>query len=314
MAVYSTFLARAFDQALYDIGLHRLPVILCVDRAGITGPDGASHHGLYDIAMFTRVPGMTVFAPSSPDELPVAFARALEITDGPVAIRWPRGKGPVAQSAEHVDAITSGMRMQARQHRSGPDACILAAGQTFAAAAEAAELLSAEGVDVSLWDPRVLKPLDRAMVLDAATHPLVVTIEDGVRVGGFGSLVNDALQQLDMPTAPRISQLGTPDAYLPHGTAAELHAELGLDAVGITAAVRKTLRPHHGLRTASAKRPGTGTPSRSANSVVCSAQPSSEPTTETKLTHAPGWPPRLCVRPSVLPCSVTEGICRSGGA
>ena len=241
VAVYSTFLARAFDQALYDIGLHRLPVILCVDRAGITGPDGASHHGLYDIAMFTRVPGMTVFAPSSPDELPVAFARALEITDGPVAIRWPRGKGPVAQSAEHVDAITSGMRMQARQHRSGPDACILAAGQTFAAAAEAAELLSAEGVDVSLWDPRVLKPLDRAMVLDAATHPLVVTIEDGVRVGGFGSLVNDALQQLDMPTAPRISQLGTPDAYLPHGTAAELHAELGLDAVGITAAVRKTL-------------------------------------------------------------------------
>ncbi|WP_420622928.1 1-deoxy-D-xylulose-5-phosphate synthase [Candidatus Poriferisodalis sp.] len=241
VAVYSTFLARAFDQALYDIGLHRLPVILCVDRAGITGPDGASHHGLYDIAMFTRVPGMTVFAPSSPDELPVAFARALEITDGPVAIRWPRGKGPVTQSREHADATASGMRMQARQHRSGPDACILAAGQTLVAAAEAAELLSVEGVDVSLWDPRVLKPLDRAMVLDAATHPLVVTVEDGVRVGGFGSLVNDALQQLDAPTAPRVSQLGTPDAYLPHGTAAELHAELGLDAVGIAAAVRKTL-------------------------------------------------------------------------
>ena len=241
VAVYSTFLARAFDQALYDIGLHRMPVILCVDRAGITGPDGASHHGLYDIAMFTRIPGMTVFAPSSPDELPMAFAQALEITDGPVAIRWPRGKGPVTQPAEHTATMASGMRMQARQHRCGPDACILAAGQTLAAATEAAALLSAEGVDVSLWDPRVLKPLDRAMVLDAATHPLVVTVEDGVRVGGFGSLVNDALQQLDVPTAPRVSQLGTPDAYLPHGTAAELHAELGLDAVGIAAAVRKTL-------------------------------------------------------------------------
>ncbi|WP_419916407.1 1-deoxy-D-xylulose-5-phosphate synthase [Candidatus Poriferisodalis sp.] len=241
VAVYSTFLARAFDQALYDIGLHRLPVILCVDRAGITGPDGASHHGLYDIAMFTRIPGMTVFAPSGPDELPAAFAQALEITDGPVAIRWPRGKGPVSGTVQQPDLVTSDMRAEARQHRSGPDACILAAGQTFSAAIEAAELLSADGVEVSLWDPRVLKPLDRAMLLDAAAHPLVVTVEDGVRVGGFGSLVNDALQQLDSPSVPRITQLGTPDTYLPHGTAQELHAELGLDAVGIAAAVRKTL-------------------------------------------------------------------------
>ena len=241
VAVYSTFLARAFDQALYDIGLHRLPVILCVDRAGITGPDGASHHGLYDIAMFTRIPGMTVFAPSGPDELPAAFAQALEITDGPVAIRWPRGKGPVSGTVQQPDVVTSDMRAEARQHRSGPDACILAAGQTFNAAIEAAELLSAEGVEVSLWDPRVLKPLDRAMLLDAAAHPLVVTVEDGVRVGGFGSLVNDALQLLDSPSVPRITQLGTPDTYLPHGTAQELHAELGLDAKGIAAAVTKTL-------------------------------------------------------------------------
>ena len=133
------------------------------------------------------------------------------------------------------------MRMQARQHRTGSDACVLAAGQTLSAAAEAAELLSSEGVEISLWDPRVLKPLDRAMILDAASHPLVVTVEDGVRVGGFGSLVNDALQQLDAPTVPRITQLGTPDTYLPHGTAQELQAELGLDAKGIAAAVTKTL-------------------------------------------------------------------------
>ena len=241
VAVYSTFLARAFDQALYDIGLHRLPVILCVDRAGVTGPDGASHHGLYDIAMFSRVPGMTVFAPSSPDELPIAFAQALEITDGPAAIRWPRGKGPVDATVRQPDVVAGATRLQARQHRSGPDACILAAGQTFNAAVEAAELLGAEGIAVSLWDPRILKPLDRAMVLDAAAHPLVVTVEDGVRIGGFGSLVSDALHQLDAPTVPRIAQLGTPDAYLPHGTAQELHAELGLDAKGIAAAVTKTL-------------------------------------------------------------------------
>ncbi len=241
VAVYSTFMARAFDQALYDIGLHRLPVILCVDRAGITGPDGASHHGLYDIAMFTRIPDMTVFAPSSPDELPVAFSHALEITDGPVVIRWPRGKGALARPIEPLPTTPRSMRMQGRQRRTGADACVLAAGQTLSAAAEAAELLSSDGVEISLWDPRVLKPLDRAMILDAASHPLVVTVEDGVRVGGFGSLVSDALQQLDVPTVPRITQLGTPDTYLPHGTAQELHAELGLDAVGIAASVRKTL-------------------------------------------------------------------------
>ncbi|WP_419842018.1 1-deoxy-D-xylulose-5-phosphate synthase [Candidatus Poriferisodalis sp.] len=242
VAVYSTFLARAFDQALYDIGLHRLPVVLCVDRAGITGPDGASHHGLYDIAIFTRIPGMTVFAPSSPDELPLAFAHALEITDGPVAIRWPRGKGPVSALAASPDApVSPGMRLHALQHRAGPDACILAAGQTFGAATDAAELLSAEGIEVSLWDPRVIKPLDRAMLLDAAAHPLVVTAEDAVRVGGFGSLVSDALQQLDASTVPRVAQLGTPDAYLPHGSADELRAEVGLDAAGIAASVRKTL-------------------------------------------------------------------------
>ncbi|WP_419947259.1 1-deoxy-D-xylulose-5-phosphate synthase [Candidatus Poriferisodalis sp.] len=241
VAVYSTFMARAFDQALYDIGLHRLPVILCVDRAGITGPDGASHHGLYDIAMFTRVPDMTVFAPSSPDDLPVAFAHALEITDGPVAIRWPRGKGALAGPIEPLQTSPGGMRLQARRRRTGPDACVLAAGQTLSAAAEAADLLSADGTEVSLWDPRVIKPLDRAMLLDAASHPLVVTVEDGVRVGGFGSLVSDALQQLDAPSVPRVCQLGTPDAYLPHGSAAELAAEVGLDAKGIAASVGKIL-------------------------------------------------------------------------
>lgn len=241
VAVYSTFMARAFDQALYDIGLHRLPVILCIDRAGITGPDGASHHGVYDIAMLTRIPDATVFAPSSPDELPVAFGHALEITDGPVVIRWPRGKGALARPIGSLPTSPHSMRPQARQHRTGSDACVLAAGQTLRAAAEAAELLSCEGIEISLWDPRMLKPLDRAMILDAASHPLVVTVEDGVRVGGFGSTVSDALQQLDVPSVPRISQLGTPDAYLPHGSAAELAAELGLDAKGIAASVSKTL-------------------------------------------------------------------------
>ena len=232
VAIYSTFLARAFDQAMYDIGMHGLPVVLCIDRAGVTGPDGASHHGVYDIAMYCRVPGMTIFAPSSVEEIPVMFEAALEITDGPVAIRWPRGNA--RQSSE----VGSGLA--ARLARTGSDVCILAAGKMFAAAEEACDLLADEDIRATLWDPRVLKPLDREMLRHAAQHSLVVTVEDGVRVGGFGSLVNDALQRR-AEVVPRVLQLGTPDEYLPHGDAAELHAELGLDPAGIAASIRKSL-------------------------------------------------------------------------
>ncbi len=233
VAVYSTFLARAFDQALYDIGLHGLPVVLCVDRAGITGPDGASHHGVYDIAMYSRVPNMTILAPSSIEEIPVMFDTALSITDGPVAIRWPRG------SARQGGGVGEGLR--ARQLREGDDVCILAAGKMLANAEAACELLADEGISASLWDPRALKPLDRDMVRDAGFHELVVTVEDGVRVGGFGSTVNDTLQRRSH-LVPRILQLGTPDEYLPHSESADqLHAEMGLDPAGLAATVRKAL-------------------------------------------------------------------------
>ncbi|MDG2114184.1 MAG: 1-deoxy-D-xylulose-5-phosphate synthase [Actinomycetota bacterium] len=232
VAIYSTFLARAFDQALYDIGLHRLPVILCIDRAGVTGPDGASHHGVYDMAMYSRVPGMTIFAPSSVEEIAAMFESALEITDGPVAIRWPRG------SARQSTEVGSGLN--ARLARSGSHVCILAAGKMFDAAEKACDLLADEDIDATLWDPRLIKPLDRDMLRNAAEHSLVVTIEDGVRVGGFGSHVNDALQRR-ADVVPRVLQLGTPDEYLPHGEAAELHAELGLDPAGIAASIRKSL-------------------------------------------------------------------------
>jgi 1-deoxy-D-xylulose-5-phosphate synthase len=232
IAVYSTFLARAFDQALYDIGMHRMPVILCIDRAGITGPDGASHHGVYDIAMYSRVPGMTIFAPSSVEELRAMFATALDITEGPVAIRWPRG---AARSDPEV-----GDGQKARLVRDGRDVCIIAAGAMLAPARAACELLADEGIDATLWDPRVLKPVDAELIRSAARHPVVVTVEDGVRIGGFGSTVNDVLQRR-ADRVPRVLQLGTPDEYLPHGPAEVLHQELGLDPAGIAASVRKAL-------------------------------------------------------------------------
>ena len=235
VAIYSTFLARGFDQVMYDIGLHKLPVVICIDRAGVTGPDGASHHGLHDIAMYARVPGMTIFSPSSLQELPVMMNQALEMS-GPVAIRWPRGTAD--------ESAVVGQGLTARLVRDGQDVAILAAGKMLKAATSAAELLAEEGVDAAVWDPRLLKPVDKEMIRAVIGQSLVVTVEDGSRMGGFGSVVADALQRRSGPI-PRLLQLGIPDDYLPHGEAGELHAELGLDAAGIAAEIMKVCKSDH---------------------------------------------------------------------
>ncbi|MEM8709203.1 MAG: 1-deoxy-D-xylulose-5-phosphate synthase, partial [Actinomycetota bacterium] len=173
-AVYATFLTRAIDQVNLDVGLHGLPVIFCLDRAGITGPDGASHHGVLDLVLLTKVPGMTVFAPSSYQELQQNLEDAMHITSGPVAIRWSRGK------AAHVGHGEVGAGLGARKVRSGDGrVAVLGFGQMLPAATEAAELLAAEGVEVTLYDPRVVLPLDPAMIDDIADHDCVVTVEDG---------------------------------------------------------------------------------------------------------------------------------------
>ncbi len=236
VAIYSTFLARGFDQVMYDIGLHRLPVVICIDRAGVTGPDGASHHGIHDIAMYARVPGMTIFSPSSLQELPLMMDQALEIEHGPVAIRWPRG------DADESSVVGQGL--SARLVRDGNDVAILAAGRMLKAATAAAVLLEEEGIDASVWDPRLLKPVDKEMIRAVSNQSLVVTVEDGSRIGGFGSLVADELQRRSGPI-PRLLQLGTPDDYLPHGSAEELLAELGLDASGIAAEIVKVFKSDH---------------------------------------------------------------------
>jgi 1-deoxy-D-xylulose-5-phosphate synthase len=237
VALYSTFLARAFDQLNYDIGLHELPVILCLDRAGITGPDGASHHGVLDLALCLRVPGMTVFAPSSFEELPIMFAEALTITTGPVAIRWPRGSAPLAREG------TTGSGRTGHKLRTGVDVCILSVGCQLEACLDAAEELSDQGIDATVWDVRTV-PLDRAMLRDAALHELVVTVEDGIRVGGVGSVVSDELSRIPMlDMRPRTLNIGTPVSYLPHGTAAELKREYGLDGHGIATTIYKCMNP-----------------------------------------------------------------------
>jgi 1-deoxy-D-xylulose-5-phosphate synthase len=235
VAVYSTFLTRAIDQVTYDVGLHRLPVVFCLDRAGITGDDGPSHHGVLDMALLTKVPGMTLFAPSSYQELGVMLHDALELCDGPAAIRWSKTAAP------SVDPSQVGSGLTARRVREGRDLCILAVGKLLAAAQEAAEALASEGIEATVWDVRVV-PLDPEMVADAARHPLVLTAEDGIRQGGVGSLIADAVSRFDPHVAPpRVQVLGTPVAYIPQAKPDAILKELGLDAEGLAATAREAV-------------------------------------------------------------------------
>jgi 1-deoxy-D-xylulose-5-phosphate synthase len=237
VAIYSTFLTRAYDQVTYDAGLHGQPVVFCIDRAGITGDDGASHHGVLDMALLTKVPGMTMFAPSSAQELKIMLRDALAIETGPAAVRWPRGM------ARQVGPDQVGSGLAAREVRTGRgDVCLLAVGKMLAAAEEAAELLAAEGVDASVWDVRVVKPLDRRMLAAAAGHRLVVTIEDGIVQGGIGSQIVEGMGSLDESREiPPALTLGTPSAFLPHGKPDQILAELGLDGPGVAAATLKAI-------------------------------------------------------------------------
>lgn len=238
VAVYSTFFSRAFDQINLDVGLHQQPVIFCIDRAGVTGDDGPSHHGVLDMVLFTKIPGMVMFAPSSYQELQVMFHDALELTSGPVAIRWPK------TMARQVAPDEVGHGLRGRKVRGGTDLCIVGVGKMLEAAEAAAELLEADGMSVTVWDPRVVKPLDPDMLADAAGHPFVITVEDGLREGGVGSAISDRIGELTigLPVAPRVRVLGTPVAYIPHGKPDAILHELGLDDEGIAAAAAELMR------------------------------------------------------------------------
>jgi 1-deoxy-D-xylulose-5-phosphate synthase len=236
VVIYSSFFCRAFDQANLDVGLHGLPVVFALDRAGITGPDGPSAHGVLDLALCLNIPGMTVFAPSSAQEMPVMLDTALQLS-GPSAIRYPR------TAARQVSPEQVGAGLSARQVRSGDgDVCILAVGKMVAAAEHAADVLAADGADVTVWDVRVVRPLDPKMLIDASRHRLVVTVEDGIRSGGAGSAIADALADLhETRKCPPVLVLGVPTAYVPHGDPDRLLAQLGLDGPGIAAAITKAL-------------------------------------------------------------------------
>jgi 1-deoxy-D-xylulose-5-phosphate synthase len=237
VAVYSTFLSRAFDQVNLDVGLHSQPVVFCIDRAGITGDDGPSHHGVLDMALFTKVPGMTMFAPSSYQELEVMLREALSITTGPTALRWPKTAAP------QVPPDQVGHGRKARRVLQGDgQVAILAVGKMVAAAEEAATMLAEMGTSATVWDVRVVKPLDPEMLVDAGRHSLVVTVEDGIKVGGIGSQIAEGIaEQTESRRCVPVLVLAVPSEYLAHGKPDRILAELGLDGPGVAAATAKAL-------------------------------------------------------------------------
>ena len=235
VAIYSTFLQRAIDQMAIDVALPNFNVTFCIDRAGLVGDDGPTHNGVYDLVYTRMIPNMKVFVPSDEAELVNGLHTALQ-TDGPMAIRYPRGEGRGVPLPEVPEVLPLG---KSRTVREGSDVAILAFGTMVAQAEAAAELLAAQGIQARVVDMRWAKPLDMDAIREAAKTRLVVTIEEGVITGGVGEGVLAALsaEGLQVPTLV----LGLPDTYVPQGKVNALYREVGLDAESIAAAIQQRL-------------------------------------------------------------------------
>jgi 1-deoxy-D-xylulose-5-phosphate synthase len=221
-AIYSTFLQRAFDQIVHDVCLQNLPVTFCMDRAGLVGDDGPTHHGAFDIAYLRPLPNITLMAPRDEAMLVHMLHTALRI-DGPAAIRYPRGEAVGVEVPARPEPIEVGTGEILRE---GERVAIVGYGTGVQKALGAADLLAEHGLDVTVADARFAKPLDAGLLAQlAAEHDLVVTVEEGVLMGGFGSAVWESLSEGGV--APRILRVGLPDRYVTHGAPALLHEEVG---------------------------------------------------------------------------------------
>ncbi|MGZ6706896.1 MAG: 1-deoxy-D-xylulose-5-phosphate synthase, partial [Solirubrobacteraceae bacterium] len=224
-AIYSTFLQRAFDQIVHDVCLQKLNVVFAMDRAGLVGDDGPTHHGAFDIAYLRPLPNITLMAPRDEAMLQRMLRTAL-LHDGPIALRYPRGEGTGAplSAPAGVQPIEIG---RGEVLRTGDRVAILGYGTGVGKALEAADLLAEHGLEVTVADGRFAKPLDCDLVdALAAEHDLLVTVEEGVLPGGFGSAVLEHLTD-EGAQAPRVLRVGLPDRYVTHGKPALLHAEVG---------------------------------------------------------------------------------------
>jgi 1-deoxy-D-xylulose-5-phosphate synthase len=235
VCIYSTFLARAFDQTIMDVALHKLPVVFIIDRAGVTGADGASHHGIFDLSYLRLIPNLKIAAPADATELCALLETALS-SDGPVAIRYPKGTVPSTPDLP-AEPLPVGRWEELRK---GSDAVIFAIGRMVEVAKEAAERLAPMGVSCTVVNARWLKPMDARIADWARHHAVVVTVEDNVGAGGFGGAVLEALAPLGL--AGRVRTLALPDEFLPQGKPADILTEHGLDAAGVAKAVYAAVR------------------------------------------------------------------------
>jgi len=235
VAIYSTFLQRAYDQIVHDVCLQDLPVIFAMDRGGLVGEDGPTHHGTYDLSFLRHIPNLTFMAPRDENALVQALATSLSM-DGPSAFRYPRGAG-------HGVTITEPVPWEpgtGELIREGADVLLLGIGSTVYPCLEAAEALEAEGISVAVIDARFIKPLDTELIFQWARDCRVtLTVEENVLQGGFGSAVIEAAT--DSGEKFGVHRLGLPDSFIEHGTLKELWADLKIDAAGIRAAVKEVL-------------------------------------------------------------------------
>ncbi len=238
VAIYSTFMQRGYDHIVHDVCMQKFPVVMAMDRAGIVGEDGPTHHGVFDIAFTRTIPNLVVMAPSDEGELADMLATAVTL-EGPSAIRYPRSKG----SGVELKKVPSTMPVgKARMLSEGHDLLIIAIGSMVTPSLEASRMLAEEGISIGVMNARFVKPLDRDLILEkVSTVENVLTVEEGVLTGGFGSAIVELLADNGMIHA-RVSRMGISDTFVEHGTRDELLADLGLTADGIADKVRTLLR------------------------------------------------------------------------
>jgi 1-deoxy-D-xylulose-5-phosphate synthase len=239
--IYSTFLQRSYDQIFQEVALQDLPVVFTLDRAGLTGPDGPTHHGAFDIAYMRCLPNLVVMAPGDAADVSLMLDFALR-HEHPVSIRYPKA------NAVNIDRDFQPIEVgRAEVLRWGADGVILCFGTLLVDCLKAADMLAADGLEVGVINARFAKPLDREVIERAVREcGFVITVEEGCLMGGFGSAVLEAATEMSLDTS-RVKRLGLPDRFIEHGERSELLAELGLDAAGIAAACRELAEQGEGV-------------------------------------------------------------------
>ena len=234
VCLYATFLNRAFDQALMDVALHRLPVTFVLDRAGVTGEDGASHNGMWDLSILQLVPGMRLAAPRDAATLREELREALAVEDGPTAVRFPKGA-----IGDDLPAVERRGVVDVLRRETGDDVLLVAVGSMARLGLEVAERAGAQGIGVTVVDPRWVAPVPEELVELARSYRLVITVEDGGRTGGVGSRISQALRDADIDVPTR--DVGIPQRFLDHASRAQVLAEIGLTAQDVARKVVETV-------------------------------------------------------------------------